>query len=404
MDNLTDSLRRWGPVLLAAFLMAAAALAAVGCVDTQSDLERTIENDAPLPTLVSGQANGRIPLATLWYSWFGFDFDTGDSIGGLGSTHWNLDAGTFGSEVGVTDEPEYGYYSSDDPGVIAQQLQDMERAGINTIFASWYGWGDDNLDGSIDSPEGVGMHRATKALLDYISATNAPFKVAIAVEPFGLFISPGYTPSSDYEKEKTVVDFLHREIYSVYPDVIFQWEGKDLVIHFLPLDLRNTDDDRFTFKQWGSVPEPDWKEYTNIDWMFHPQVSFHKQISDDGVLLVVPRFDEYWAELMGYKFSYPIRRIDPLLREGFYECVWQVAVDHKREIKLIIVYSWNEHGDHSAIEPTKGKTFLSAGRTLIEKTRRYYERFLSGETIEPYPLGRPETSSSWLRADCQLDQ
>ena len=88
------------------------------------------------------------PLAALMYLWFGFDLDTGISLGGLKSSHWNTDLG-IGSRVGITDEPAYGFYSSDDPGVIAQQLASMGEAGINTIIVSWHGWGDINFDGSV---------------------------------------------------------------------------------------------------------------------------------------------------------------------------------------------------------------------------------------------------------------
>ncbi len=149
------------------------------------------------------------------------------------------------------------------------------------------------------------------------------------------------------------------------------------------MDLRKTGDDRFTFKQWGSLPDEDWKKNSNLDWFGHSQISFDKQISDDGVLIVVPRFDEYWAELMGYEFDRPIQRVDPLLTDCLYERAWQAAVDHKPEIKLIIVYSWNEHGDHSAIEPTRGESHISAGRSLVEKTAQYYRQFLDGESITP---------------------
>ncbi len=48
------------------------------------------------------------PLAALMYLWFGFDLDTGDSIGGLKSSHWNTDLG-IGSRVGLTDEPACGF-------------------------------------------------------------------------------------------------------------------------------------------------------------------------------------------------------------------------------------------------------------------------------------------------------
>ena len=140
----------------------------------------------------------------------------GKSIGGLTSSHWNTDIGGRGR---VTDEPEYGFYASDDPKAIAQQLQDMERAGINTIFVSWFGWGDDKLDGNIDSPEGEAMHRATIALLDYISNSNAPFKVAIAVEAFGHKEWP-------VEQQQIIADYLYDNIYSVQRYRLLSSSGK----------------------------------------------------------------------------------------------------------------------------------------------------------------------------------
>ena len=315
------------------------------------------------------------PLATLWYSWFGFDLETGESIGGLKSSHWNTDAGSYGSRVGVTDEPEYGYYASDDSAVIAQQLADMEEAGINTIFVSWFGWGDTDFDGVIDSPEGQAMNRAVIALLDYLSENNAPFKVAIAVEPF-----MHGSASLSLANKQQIVDYLYDSIYSVYSPFVFQMDGKDLMIHFDPLDLRETGDARFTFKHWGSINDQNWKASTDFDWLGYPDVSWlDKQIADDGTLILFPRFDEYWAQVMGHTFAYPVRRVDPLLQERIYERAWQVAVDNKPDINLLIVYSWNEHGDHSAIEPTKETTHIAAGRVLIEKTSEYYRQFLAGD-------------------------
>ena len=343
---------------------------AVSCTAGSSD---------PAPAQPRGDV---VNLATLWYSWFGFDLDTGNSIGGLKSSHWNTDVGSYGSRVGITDRPEYGYYASDDPAVIAQQLSDMGQAGIDTIFVSWFGWGDTNFDDAIDSQEGAAMHRAALALLDYISGNNAPFKVAIAVEPF----MPDPSGLSLVNKRK-IVDFLFDNIYSVYPDLMFQMDGEDLLIHFNPVNLKETADARFTFKQWGSVDAQNWKASTTFDWNGYPDISWlSQQIADDGTLILFARFDEYWAEIMGHTFSYDIRRVDPLLEDGVYEQAWQVAVDNKAAINLLIVYSWNEHGDHSAIEPTEGLTHISAGRILVEKTSEYYRQFLAGESIKTYAL------------------
>ena len=107
-------------------------------------------------------------------------------------------------------------------------------------------------------------------------------------------------------------------------------------------------------------------------------------ISDDGMYVVFPRFDEYWLYIMGREFSYPYRRVDPLLTEGIYERTWQVAVDNKDDINLIVLYTWNEHEEHAAIEPDKGISPVSYGRSLVEKTSSYYRQFLAGRSITAY--------------------
>lgn len=315
------------------------------------------------------------PLATLWYPWFGFDMDTGESIGGLGSSHWNTDAGSYGSRVGVTDEPVWGFYASDDRDVIAPQVEAMRRASINTILVSWWGWGDSDLDGVIDSPEGLATDRAVRALLDYLASSGAPLKVAFMVEPF---MQNARDLTTD--KQQELVDYVWNDYYSRYPGLLFQWDGKPLLGTFFPLDLSGTEDSRVTFRMWGSSNDPNWKAYQPFQWNGYPDVdTLEMQVSDDGVIVVFPRFDEYWAWIMGWKPDWQPRRIDPLLKDQVYERAWQVCIDNRKILKLIIVYSWNEHGDHSAIEPTKQETPLAAGWTLVDKTSEYYKRFVTGK-------------------------
>ena len=78
-------------------------------------------------------------------------------------------------------------------------------------------------------------------------------------------------------------------------------------------------------------------------------------ISDDGMYVVFPRFDEYWLHIMGRDFDYPYRRVDPLLTEGVYEQTWQVAVDNRDDIKLIVLYAWNEHKEHASHRAGQGR-------------------------------------------------
>ena len=67
------------------------------------------------------------------------------------------------------------------------------------------------------------------------------------------------------------------------------------------------------------------------------------------------------------------------MTEGAYERAWQTAGDNRNDINLLIVYCWNEHEEHASIEPDKGISPVSYGRSLVEKTSAYYRQFLAGD-------------------------
>ena len=326
-----------------------------------------------------------VPLAALMYLWYGFNLDTREGQGGLGSSHWNSPGVGSAHRRGVTDEPAYGFYASDDVAVISQQLADMESAGINVILISWWGWGDSNFDGIYENGESEAMVRASKVLLDYIEENSLPFRVSFLVEPF----MPNLE-AINLEQQQEILNELWETFYSIYPGLMFQWEGKPLVVTWNPVSLKAPQDVRFTVKTWGSYfGEGDWKDHQ--DWNWFPQLDqLESSISDDGVYVIFPRFDEYWLHLMGREFSYPYRRIDPTLTEGAYETTWQVAVENRDRIKLLILYTWNEHKEHAAIEPDKGVSHLSYGRSLVEKTSKYFHLYRAGQSI-------PTATDSWSR-------
>ena len=319
-----------------------------------------------------------VPLAALMYLWYGFDLATGESIGGIGSSHWNTPGIHSAHRRGVTDEPEYGFYASDDPNVIAQQLADMEAAGISVLLLSWWGSGDSDLDGVKENKESEGMARAVEVLLDYIAASSAPFTVAFLVEPY--MPRPAKLASS---QKQSILDELWDDWYAEYSHLMFQWAEKPLLVTWHPVDLKTPNDPRFTVRTWGShFDGPDWKAKSGQDWNWYPNPKWlPDMISDDGVYVVFPRFDEYWLHIMGRDFGYPYRRVDPLFTEGVYERTWQVAVDNRDAIKLIVLYAWNEYKDHSSIEPDKGVSPLSHGRSLVEKTAAYYRHLLAGKAV-----------------------
>ncbi len=66
--------------------------------------------------------------------------------------------------------------------------------------------------------------------------------------------------------------------------------------------------------------------------------------------MVFPRFDESWQAAFGKTLNHELRIVDPFFGEDAYEQMWQAAVDYRDEIKLLVLYSWNEHEEH----PTRG--------------------------------------------------
>ncbi len=121
-------------------------------------------------------------MAAVFAPWYGYDPLTGNCQGGLGSYHWNNDP----NMAGVVDTPERGYYCSADPEVIKWQLAGLERAGVQALFVSWWGWGDSDLDGDIEGHPDAYMNKGITALLDQIVAVtrHQKIRVALIVEPF----------------------------------------------------------------------------------------------------------------------------------------------------------------------------------------------------------------------------
>ncbi len=94
-----------------------------------------------------------------------------------------------------------------------------------------------------------------------------------------------------------VLDYLWSEFYGPYGDEMFAWEGKPLVIAFDPMRLPL--DSRFTVRQWTGRARSEKTEAEGWEWFFAPPQDILQGRSDDGVVFVYPRFDEYYAKLFG---------------------------------------------------------------------------------------------------------
>ena len=143
--------------------------------------------------------------------------------------------------AGVLDVPERGYYCSSRPDIIEWQLDGLERADVQTLFVSWWGWGDGDLDGNIEGQPDAYMNQGITALLDQIVAVTSThhIRVSLIVEPF-VKTQAGIEPSTLQPSQRAMVlDWLWANYYGneKYRNVWFQWEGKPLLLAFDPMTL-----------------------------------------------------------------------------------------------------------------------------------------------------------------------
>ena len=84
-------------------------------------------------------------MGSLWYTVYGYDRETGECQGGLGSAGWN-DGGP-----PVMAEPWRGFYCFGDTDYREQTIELMREHGFSWTMLSWNGWGDVDLDGTIEA-------------------------------------------------------------------------------------------------------------------------------------------------------------------------------------------------------------------------------------------------------------
>ena len=155
---------------------------------------------------------------------------------------------------------------------------------------------------------------------------------------------------------------------------MFPWHGKPLVVVFDPTIL--PDDPRYTIRHWTGGAKSQDTVAEGWQWFFAPPQDILEAMSDDGVVFVYPRFDEYYAKMKREdSITWEPRRVDPLLEEGIYERQWQQLVENRDKINLVIVYGWNLYGEQAHIEPS-GEGPGPVGDDYVKKTRDYYDAFL----------------------------
>jgi hypothetical protein len=142
-------------------------------------------------------------------------------------------------------------------------------------------------------------------------------------------------------------------------------------------------DSRFTSKIIGEEP------YTQ--WMYLDLV---RQVVRENEVSVTPRYDE--SRLADRQMGI---QIDPQLDQGVYDCEWQKAIQlwQQGQVKTILISSWNEYYERTAIEPHFDATAVNEDpyflynktETYIDQLRHLSEQPESTNVIPEYPSVLP---------------
>jgi hypothetical protein len=246
----------------------------------------------------------------------------------------------------IVDTPMLGYYNSCDPIVIRQHLQNMTELGIDFVVISWWGFYDDY---------GKFTDLAAKEVFNSAKEQNSTLRFAIMVEPFNKTGS-----SYDYTG---IYNHIHADFVIPYSSVYYN-ETKPLVCFFNNETLTDNGtiplDDRFNVVFVGQQNYTQWI-YTDLNSYDKPSQTSRNQTS------VTPRYDDS-------RFRKPSTPIDPDLSQGTYDQEWENAIRLWKEGKIntIMITSWNEYPESTAIEPHKDATSYNHDPNfLFNKTWTY---------------------------------
>jgi hypothetical protein len=266
--------------------------------------------------LLTGPTPEAPAFGTFFYTWYEAP----------GADKWNHSK--------YVDFPVYGNYSSNDLEVIKQQLASMQDIGIDFVIMSWHGFYDD-YDTFIDN--------ATRTVFKIAQEINSPLKLAIMVEPFNA--TDNYNGRYNYTE---IYNYVWDNYIRPYDSMYYKQNGKPLICFFN--DVRDTpgltpngafqNDVRFTRLTVGQQSYAQWL-HTDLDDFDRPQLDPVRQTS------VTPRFDDSRLDRNQSVIK------DGSYNQGIYDKEWANATRLWKEgkIDIILINSWNEYPERTAIEP-----------------------------------------------------
>lgn len=185
---------------------------------------------------------------------------------------------------------------------------------------------------------------------------------------------PGAALHLPAHQKQMVLDYIWDNVYSVYPDLIFQWQDKPLLaavgeLYFEPDE--DAPDDRFTLRSFR-LKEKDPDSGNAWTWDITKPLPYFQTV--DNTAILSPRYDE-WFLAAAHPDWWPTAwdrvcavRHDPYLTENLYDYQWQEAHNQRDEIDLVILWACNSWMEQLYIEPDDGEGAAPAGDSLLRKT------------------------------------
>ena len=249
----------------------------------------------------------------------------------------------------IIDQPILGFYNSSDPAIIRQHLVWIEDLGVDFVVLSWWGFYDDY---------GKFTENVVRQVLSITRESGSNLKIAVMVEPFNQNGS-----AYDYA---TIYNHIYSKFVLPFSSVYYD-DAKPLVCFFNNPNLTDSgtipQDERFKTVLVGQEPYVQWI-YTDLNYYVKPlQNPYTTQVS------VTPRYDDSHVRT-------PSCVVDADLTEGIYDQEWRNAIQLLKDGKIdtIMITSWNEYPERTAIEPHHDATTSNLDPWfLYNKTRSHIQ-------------------------------
>lgn len=290
-------------------------------------------------------------------------------VSGYWGWHWTMDR--FDPEQGEAaahDTPLIGLYDSGDPLALECHVLLMKLAGIGGVVIDWYGTG--------DFRDYAVLHRNSQALVEYVKKVGLRFAVCYEDQTVKHMVADGYIAAEDaLAQGRHDLQWLEAHWFSDAAYV--HLDGRPVLLVFGP--------QYFSGAQWASLLEPSRPRpllyalphlatTARADGVFGwPPVAGGQVVSvaawqayldrlyagDAVVGVAFPGFRDIYQEA-GLHDSYgAIDYRDGATFAETFERAWQ------SEASLIQIATWNDHGEGTGIEPTRG-----AGYAYLEAVQR----------------------------------